>query len=519
MIVAFHRLRRSEDGQALALGAVFLLVLAIALLGTMRLSDRIHERVALQDGADAAALSLAVEEARAFNFYAYTNRAQIAQYVTILQLLSIDAILLGLLASMGTFAAIGRTIGEICSGERRPACLALPVIGELLALFSTAMQVAERIVVSAGRAIEAFDAFVGEVAIPMLVASNVALFAQQLAAHARVVALLAGDEAIRIARRAAPRARMAVPFQPLNVTRFEATHLAAAMNLWGQRDRPGATLRDGAPGRRNWARRGMAELIHASRWDSRVYDRSFPGLPGGGEGKAFEVVQEFLAMLPAARMRGHTRLLGEEAPGPDASAAIYRRMERSGYGTARYPLGNAIGANFYLEIGRSLGGPFAELGRALGLGQKHFASVTSTSPADGGGWACTWDVSRPYLTLGVPGDLGIYVPRYTCDFARGRHPWWGITPYMAFDADRGCDRPAAEGCQPDVWVALRSGEDGPVAVARALAYYHRPGNWQEPPNFFNPFWRARLVPTEPGLDRLGPGGKALRALLDLGGVR
>jgi hypothetical protein len=36
--------------------------------------------------------------------------------------------------------------------------------------------------------------------------------------------------------------------------------------------------------------------------------------------------------------------------------------------------------------------------------------------------------------------------------------------------------------------------DGVNAIARALVYYHRPGNWKEHPNFFNPFWRAKLAP-------------------------
>ena len=34
-------------------------------------------------------------------------------------------------------------------------------------------------------------------------------------------------------------------------------------------------------------------------------------------------------------------------------------------------------------------------------------------------------------------------------------------------------------------------------LARGQAYYHRPDgsvNWKEHPNFFNPYWRARLAP-------------------------
>jgi hypothetical protein len=32
-----------------------------------------------------------------------------------------------------------------------------------------------------------------------------------------------------------------------------------------------------------------------------------------------------------------------------------------------------------------------------------------------------------------------------------------------------------------------------TAMATGLAYYHRQGHWKEPPNLYNPFWRATLV--------------------------
>ncbi|HYH99765.1 MAG TPA: hypothetical protein VD972_27670, partial [Hyalangium sp.] len=53
-------------------------------------------------------------------------------------------------------------------------------------------------------------------------------------------------------------------------------------------------------------------------------------------------------------------------------------------------------------------------------------------------------------------------------------------------------------------VKLRFGQtgDGSLQLAagegagfsKALVYYHRLGDWQEPPNLFNPFWRAKLHP-------------------------
>jgi predicted transposase YbfD/YdcC len=41
-------------------------------------------------------------------------------------------------------------------------------------------------------------------------------------------------------------------------------------------------------------------------------------------------------------------------------------------------------------------------------------------------------------------------------------------------------------------VTLAAGEG--AAMSKALVYYHRLGDWAEPPNMFNPFWRAKLHP-------------------------
>jgi hypothetical protein len=45
-------------------------------------------------------------------------------------------------------------------------------------------------------------------------------------------------------------------------------------------------------------------------------------------------------------------------------------------------------------------------------------------------------------------------------------------------------------------------EPGMHALARAQVYYHRPGAWAEMPNFFNPFWGARLAPKSPVIHQL-----------------
>ena len=36
--------------------------------------------------------------------------------------------------------------------------------------------------------------------------------------------------------------------------------------------------------------------------------------------------------------------------------------------------------------------------------------------------------------------------------------------------------------------------NGMNAFSAAQVYYHRPGDWKEMPNLFNPLWGARLMP-------------------------
>ena len=52
-----------EEGQALVLACITLLVLSIAVLGTVKVAHDVHERIRLQNSADAAAYSMAAAEA------------------------------------------------------------------------------------------------------------------------------------------------------------------------------------------------------------------------------------------------------------------------------------------------------------------------------------------------------------------------------------------------------------------------------------------------------------------------
>ena len=73
---------RRQEGQALVMACLLMLVLAIAALTTVNIGHNVSERIRLQNTADSAAYSMAAMEARAFNFYAYANRTQVSHYVS-----------------------------------------------------------------------------------------------------------------------------------------------------------------------------------------------------------------------------------------------------------------------------------------------------------------------------------------------------------------------------------------------------------------------------------------------------
>ncbi|MFO7155757.1 MAG: pilus assembly protein TadG-related protein [Pseudomonadota bacterium] len=522
VLSAIRRLAQEEDGQALVLGALLMLVVALAVLSVSSLGRTLYEEIRLQNAADNAAYSLAAQQARAFNFYAYANRAQIAHYVTILQLLSANAIVLGLVSGLGTLSALLETAASVCDGPKQPLCKAIPVVGPALVTLATLAKALAGVVRTAARALLEVGRWIGRVGVPLLVAANLFLFASQAAMLAATLARFRDEEVLRVARGTAPGARLAFAEATFaaNARRFLQAHLEEAMTLWGTGDPVGARLEDGPAGRRNWARRGMSELVHASRQDSLVYDRTFPGTGIGGL-PGISALRALFDVFAGARFRGHTRLHSTAEPGQGTASArrYYEQMEKPGYGTARYPTGNSVGANFYLEV------PAIPdwLAEPLGIGRRELGSVTATGTQ---GFACAWDLDRPYREMPA-GAIEIHVPRFRCDLGRGDFPWWGIGPFMHFDATRDdCGSPESDFCQPDVWVALRGGEDekatereaailraagsgdplpeeGRIAVARALAYYHRPGTWREPPNFFNPHWRAKLAPVEEGWRHVG----------------
>lgn len=77
-------MRRAARGQALILTMALMLFVTAAVFLTFAIGTRTRRKIQLQALADSTAYSLAVAEARAFNFYAWSNRAIVAHNISIL---------------------------------------------------------------------------------------------------------------------------------------------------------------------------------------------------------------------------------------------------------------------------------------------------------------------------------------------------------------------------------------------------------------------------------------------------
>lgn len=78
--------RSKPRGQVLPLACVSLIVLALMTMLSFNIANVIHEKIRLQNYADAQAFSISTYEARMYNYLAYSNRASAASFVTIASL-------------------------------------------------------------------------------------------------------------------------------------------------------------------------------------------------------------------------------------------------------------------------------------------------------------------------------------------------------------------------------------------------------------------------------------------------
>lgn len=120
-------------GQAMVLGLVLILVLCVGAILLFNTGQVVNKKVELVNAADAAAYSVAVQQARALNYAAYMNRARVANEIAIAQTIS----LYSWLNQMHTTS--------IMIQSALSAMSAIPYVGPIFKALATAFKAAERV--------------------------------------------------------------------------------------------------------------------------------------------------------------------------------------------------------------------------------------------------------------------------------------------------------------------------------------------------------------------------------------
>ncbi len=550
---------RDDKGQALALGVFGLLFLAIGMYMVASFGRHVHQKVHVQTTADAMALSLAQLEAQSFNYIAFANRAQVAHYVTLMNLQAYVSYASSLEQFMLVWASVMQTVENLAQ-----ACSFAPWVGPFCSAMADVagalkQPLFELYKVLNKGVIDSLDNFVG-LAGPGLETLNKALWVSEMAMAYMVWFHLqsGGQEVFQSLTRENDRTWANTPvhlavnigagafnvrsyakaFDPVSGFRVPLVPWPSSeMKLEpGRYDGPVETI----PREVQRAQRIMTEVVNATRFDYALLKRSLIPrvlIGSGGELNTLQGVGDFLRSAPilkdlVGRLGGESKLVG---PMPAGRGTPIDAIFSATYGVGTLSRGEVMASTD--EWIWSKGSVWSKAGSQPS--SKHCRAQTVESIPG---------LSLDMLRKAITGEDGFQWLEPSCkDHGQGdrNHVWSGISPYMLYQAgnDDKADNPGGAFHQPSVFVwahknqaqaglehaisfrwktnkrsevvDTRTGQRAPQllnqllgnvvslpdneltgvhAFARAEPYYHRPGNWAEPPNLFNPFWRARLAP-------------------------
>ena len=525
MILFFHRLRRDEDGQVLVLGAIFCLVLAVCMLSTVNLGRAVYEKVQLQTAADAAAYSQAAVEARVLNFTAYTNRAMVVHYASIMAAAAYLSWVHFLWAAIDPALSVLRNV---------------PYAGPV---FATLQEVFRGLLVLLDSAVAILT--------PLISSANVVLYTLQEGAWLAVGG--PGGRLSRLPPEAHSGDSASAPYEEIwpglvhtaNQAVFAATR--GSPLLAKDVAESGKILLNDKDDRVQLARAHMIEIANSAREPWVAYgDRwNNPSISPLARHAAWQVGCPILGGHIGFQIVSRTELGG---PAPPASASAAAKSSQAQiYSGQRLQLGIHCGpidwryGVFQLatmdEVFASFGpgrwtdvqvGPAKRglLGRILGYvlrgvlsSMARAAARTRPAPDPRLFWLSPYVSFAPQARSrpgGAFGKLGNFAqPDVLVGLVR-RATDYDAQPGAGhiFGRRFGIDLGAAGSGSTDFSYGASAARTGSVAVlpegltafAAAQVYYHRPGDWREGPNFFNPLWGARLMPvTESNAANLVPG--------------
>ena len=513
MLRRLQELKKHEEGQALVLAAITMLILTLCVLATVNLSYAATQKIRLQNAADSAAYSTAAYQARALNFMAFTNRTMVVQTASQMNMFAVLTYL--------AFCAI------VFNGLSY-----VPYIGFIFKFIATVVKFI----------VMALEIVIGLLT-PIIDGLNWGLGLTQAAVSTAIAsqAVLGSTE---VARRYNP----AYQVNPIGDTLLR---LGAVKTWLDAVDTGISPVSFGAPDANEKLHRAfMTEITNSARHQWTAY--------GGKQ-------CNFLSGLLIPR-RCFGRFFGILEIGKEARTEWGAFKKQSGFWNSLFGITDQIysvdqfrveikifGFGIKFTIGawaaadRKLGGheapvdvdpicpggriikkickrllkpitrPMAEAASVavrdvgfMGGGGKHHLHVGQMPFAKyrpTGRFSSRLDPQRYFNQ--PPTLVMITLPK--AELLRTGRPFMGkfgarIGTLTGSNSNLDDKFGAKVGAPPKRgWrsqVDFEAGNDRPLpfmqpgftAMSAALAYYHRPGDWREPPNLFNPFWGAKLMP-------------------------
>ena len=511
MISSFHRLREDEEGQTLVLAALFGLILALSVLSTVNLGRAVYDKMQLQTACDNGAYSQAAVEARVMNYTAYTNRAMVVHYASIM--------------AMSAYLTWMHFNWAMIKGALALAKFIPPIAG----IVQTIDQIASQVV-------RIFDAIV-LFATPIIAAANLALYAFQEGAWWAVY--------LNRLSKIPPEAHSGdstthpyVPIWPVLVPLANATVFSQTRGhvLMFQNTLESASILINA--RSNVvqnARLQMLEIANSARQPWVAYGDRYqnPSLSPGARHWKWPLVfcnaqvgstarTELGSYAPSGGISLVTKATGQVWSGErlqvDANCNFLGIFHIDNYiqlfgvvtldDMFQTPSARVLDLNAQGIIGKLIGKLLGGTGAFQAM--SNFARQTLPNPNS----RRIFFIS-PYVFFhpnahatprgGLSGQLGNFaqpdvvfgLAKEGRDYNRevGAQEYYGkVFSFNGKAAGSGAvdfnygnqDWPRVGGLP-----LLHKGFN---TFCAAQAYYHRPGDWREMPNFFNPLWGARLMP-------------------------
>ena len=541
-----------ERGQAMPMAAVGIFAMTLGVLATLNLGQAVHQKIKLQNTADSAAYTLAAMEARTFNYIAFLNRVQIAHYNTAMV---VQSYLTWVGFQVSMFGAAADLTQTVANAVQTGASWGCPYAGcpylyvqTVITVMAQLAQAMKKIAVN----LYQIGAKLGHQIVEAMSIFNTSAVWQAQAARALLLNVHIATGMQNYIEKLDPdisygSGKMAILNSVVNgvmnsIEYYQTFDHASGMNPYMlaapidyvKRVRKGGTYSDVSKldDKAKDAYRVMTELCHATRTPQFVSNRS---------GSAFAI--SIPSTITGSKM-GQTKIT-EEADSLKKPEIPQIRSEKN------YRVGKNLASDDYLQSGFGFGMMVgyaqwtpsgAKLGDAVRAYEdkgEHYRykkdTGTSGTIVPGG--------TSGGVAFAFPPPQGTTSNNMETEDGDGHAKWPGYAPYFKFKPNK---ERTSDYNQPSTWIFLnkhhkdfqtdggshggggaskrapwygkftwRNGNqvasldttiggsrnsyflEGLSVLARGQAYYHRPDasvNWKEHPNFFNPFWRARLAP-------------------------